>query len=65
MISAKELYKLLVYVKPTCSKCRFFNGENIYKGTCKKFGNIIYARTSELQCSIDGKYFIPKVELLK
>ena len=58
MISASNLFKLFVRNIPKCENCIYFQKLN-ENGKCKMFGDILYARSLDKNCSINGKYFIP------
>jgi len=60
IINSKNLYKLFVHHVHKCSDCIHYYKKND-NGSCTKFGNILYARTIDRNCAIEGKYFLPKL----
>ena len=50
IINSKNLFKLFVRNFPKCEDCIFFQKTN-ENGKCKKFGDILYARASDNNCS--------------
>jgi len=58
IINASNLFKLFVRNVPKCENCIYFQEIN-QNGNCKMFGDIIYARSLDKNCSVIGKYFIP------
>jgi len=64
IINSKNLFKLFVKNLPKCEDCIYFYKKNNNEN-CKKFGDIIYARSQDTNCSVDGKYFLKKNDLLK
>jgi hypothetical protein len=64
IINSKNLFKLFTKNLPKCEDCVYFYKKND-NGNCKKFGDIIYARSIDKNCSVDAKYFLKKNEFLK
>ena len=50
------LIKLFIKL-PRCSECAHYNK------TCKVFGDIFRARTSDIYCGINAKYFEKKINV--
>jgi len=58
-MNSKNLFKLFTNIVPRCSECIYFKKINEINGNgnCKKFGDIVYARSRDKYCGIDAKYF--------